>query len=155
MAALDKKCMLNWMDVLPATCKGEILDFLSAMDLANASVAVNGLGEIVNELAWARVQLVAFEQKQYSEKRRACRPWLRALRYYERLVEHVGAAPTDRSWRDEWLLLEKEREIVLHTASTPEDSLRYVLPSAGMRLSSSMPLIDSCRRMEVRRRVAS
>lgn len=138
MAALDTKCVLNWMDVLPATCKGEILDFLSAMDLASASVAVNGLGEIVNELAWARVQIVAFEQKQFSEKRRARRPWLRALRYYERLVEHIGAAPTDRSWRDEWLLLEKEREIVLHSASTPEDSLRYVLPSAGMDFRYSM-----------------
>ena len=129
--------LLPVVDWLPAACRREVLDFLSALELVEILKARKEWKEAVMEVAQARVVGLAYDEGQLSSEDRG---WLRTLRAYEKLASLVGAFPKERSWRDEWTLLECRREFAPSAAeSRPERSLRYVRPSADWKVKGGWP----------------
>lgn len=117
---------------VPETCFHEILDRLDATGLVKCLRTCRGWARSAVRSARGRLTPVTFDQT-YLPKH--C--WVRSLKAYEELCAAVGPMPA-RTWRDEWPGLEYQREFHL-TASTPEISLRYVLPSAEFKYGVGWP----------------
>lgn len=119
------------MESLPETSFLEILEYVEAVDLAKCTPC-RAWAQAAPASACARLAAVRFNQTYLPQH---C--WVRSLRAYEELCGAVGPMPA-RTWRDEWPGLEYKREFHC-VLTTPEISLKYVLPSAEFKYKVGWP----------------
>ena len=122
---------MNLIGLIPNACRREIFEYLTALEMAAGVMTTKDWGETLLEVGKQRV-MERFDETSRGMVASDQRPWLRVLRFEERLAKKIGT-PT-KSWRDEWTDLERQREFVLAgSETTPEQSLRYVQPSADWK----------------------